>query len=315
MSSKKITLPHSIRTQKLSEISNDLLLYNERELRAKPPVNGTFAVYSRKENPTKAYVSASRRDYYKIVLITGGHGIFTVDDKRHDIDGPAIIFIHPDQVKSWHATDNDQDGFYCLFNEHLFESQQQDLINYPLLQREAQVVYKITYTQAEYLSSVFRQLMKEFNEEAAYKHEAILIYLKLLLLEGRRIAQQEEVPVRQQTAAQILAHRFTDRLEKQFPIEHPHQQITFKTAKEFATLLTTHPNHLNASVKHTTGRTVSEHIRQRIVLEAKLLLIHTDWPIADIAWSLGFEDPGNFTHFFQKQCRQSPNTFRHQSTL
>ncbi|NIG52684.1 AraC family transcriptional regulator [Chitinophaga sp. Cy-1792] len=315
MSSKKVTLPNSIRTQKMSEINNDLLLFTDRELRPKAPVHGSFAIYSRKDTPVKADISASRRDYYKIVLITKGTGIYTVNDRQHEIDGPTLIFLHPDQVKSWHATSEEQDGTYILFNEHLFENQQQEILNYPLLQREGQAVYKITDTQTVYLASIFRQLMKEFNEDAAFKQEAILIYLKLVLLEGRRIAQEEAAPVRQLTAAQMLAFRFTDKLEKQFPIEHPHQQVTLKTAKEFATFLNTHPNHLNACVKHTTGRTVSEHIRQRVVLEAKLLLIHTDWPIADIAWSLGYEDPGNFTHFFQNHCHQSPNSFRHQSAL
>jgi len=310
MSSNRITRSNNIRTFKMTDIHNDLSLYQHFDVQPKVPVNGTFAAYSRKEHPVKEEISASRRDYYKISLVTKGEGIFTIDDVRYEITEPTIIFLNPHSVKSWIPTSAEQDGYYCLFTEELFYKQPQELLTYPLLQMGSQAVYSITGEQAEYLSSIFRQLAREFQENAAFKQEAILIYIKLLLLEGRRIAMDTTAPERNLTAAQQLAYRFTDKLEKQFPIEHPHQQISIKTAKEFAAVLNTHPNHLNASVKQVTGRTISEHIRQRILLEAKLLLMHTDWQIAEIAWCLGFEDPGNFTHFFRNHSKQSPQEFR-----
>ncbi|SHL84774.1 AraC-type DNA-binding protein [Chitinophaga jiangningensis] len=310
MSSKRITRSNEIRTLKMTDIQDNLSLYQHFDVQPKVPVNGTFAAYSRQEHPVKEEIGASRRDYYKISLVTAGEGIFTMDGVRHEVKGPTIIFINPHTVKTWTATTKEQDGYYCLFTEELFYKQPQELLTYPLLQAGSQSIYPITNEQAGYLSSIFRQLAREFQENAAFKQEAILIYIKLLLLEGRRIAMETAAPERAQTAAQQLAYRFTDKLEKQFPIEHPTQQIGIKTAKEFAAALNTHPNHLNACVKTATGRTISEHIRQRILLEAKLLLMHSDWQIAEIAWCLGFEDPGNFTHFFRNHSQQSPQAFR-----
>src|SRR5690606_21198546 len=107
-----------------------------------------------------------------------------------------------------------------------------------------------------------------------------------------------------------LAQRFTDLLEQQFPVESTQYQLQLRTARDFAAALHVHPNHLNATVKKVTGRTVSEHIKQRILLEAKLLLLHTDWQIAAVAWCLGFDEPGNFTHFFRSQTGQAPHVFR-----
>ncbi|WP_143309788.1 helix-turn-helix domain-containing protein [Chitinophaga vietnamensis] len=309
MPSYKSAQSTPIRTMRMEDFNDDLLLYAPREIRPQAPAHGCFAVHSRKDYPIKEDVSASRRDYYKISLITKGTGTYTAGERRYEINGPTLIFLHPQEVKTWHATSSEQDGYYCIFTEKLFEPQHHELLQYPLLQLGAQGVFSITEEQSGYLQSIFRQLLKEYKENAAFKQEAILIYLKLLMLESKRIAQAAG-PVRSLTAAQLLSHRFTDKLEKQFPIEHTTEQIALKTAKEFANILNTHPNHLNACVKHTTGRTVSEHIRQRLLLEARLLLMHTDWQIAEIAWCLGFEDPGNFTHFFRNHSGQSPYEYR-----
>ena len=52
------------------------------------------------------------------------------------------------------------------------------------------------------------------------------------------------------------------------------------------------------------------HIAERVAKEAKALLRHTDWNIADIAYSLGFEYPAYFNNFFKKQTTLNPKAFR-----
>ncbi|MBO9729090.1 MAG: AraC family transcriptional regulator [Chitinophaga sp.] len=305
----------SIGLQTISDFSDDLLLYSPKALVPKAPLRGSFTVQPRNAFPCVDEVTASRRDYYKISFFSKGSGIFTMGGERYEIDGPTLLFLNPYEIKTWRPSSEEHEGYFCLFTDLLFESQtspQENLLQHPLLQLGAQAVFKLNNEQCEYIQSIFRQLVREYNENAAFKQEAILIYLKLLLLEGKRLSSQTEQVHRQLSAAQMLAHRFTDKLEKQFPIEFNHNQVKLKTAKEFAQILNTHPNHLNASVKQATGRTVSEHIRQRILLEARLLLIHTDWQIAEIAWCLGFEDPGNFTHFFKNHSGVSPHVYRAQ---
>ncbi|CAL1521379.1 AraC family transcriptional regulator [Chitinophaga sp. MM2321] len=307
--------PASIQVKTMEDFNDELLLYAQNAITPKAPVRGSFAIHERSELPCKDEVTASRRDYYKISFFSKGSGLFTMGDTQYHIDGPTLLFINPNDVKTWRASSESQEGYYCLFTDLLFDaprSLQEDLLQHPLLQPGAQAVFSLTEEQSDYLQSIFRQLLREYKENAAFKQEAILIYLKLLLLEGRRIAAQTNSPARIQTAAQLLSQRFTDKLEKQFPIEFSHHQLALKTVKEFAQVLHTHPNHLNACVKQVTGRTVSEHIRQRMLLEARLLLIHTDWHIAEIGWCLGFEDPGNFTHFFKNHSGQSPHIYRAQ---
>ncbi|MFY0252780.1 AraC family transcriptional regulator [Chitinophaga sp. 30R24] len=302
----------SIGQKKSNDFNDELLLYTRIAMVPKVPLRGSFAVHERSDHPCQDEVRATRRDYYKISFFTKGTGIFTMGDDQYEINGPTLMFINPFELKTWRATSKEQEGYYCLFTDLLFDTMpdhQENLLQHPLWQLGSKAVFTLTNEQCNYLQSIFRQLMREYHDDAAFKQEALLIYLKLIMLEGKRLSAPTQAP-RALNAAQMLANRFIDKLEKQFPIEQPHHQMKLKTAKEFAQVLNTHPNHLNACIKQSTGRTVSEHIRQRMLLEARLLLIHTDWQIAEIAWCLGFEDPGNFTHFFKNHSGIAPHMYR-----
>lgn len=304
--------------QTFDHFNESVLLYNRQNFVPQTPLRGSFAAYERSDYPCADEVTANRRDFYKITLFTSAGGILTLGDEKFEITEPTLVFLNPHEIKSWEVDGKEPKGYYCLFTEQFFSSypeHQENLLNHPLLQLGAKAVFILTNEQSIYLSSVFQQLIKEYREHSAFKHEAVMIYLKLLLLEGKRLVSQQGEYARTLTAGQQLSHKFTDRLEKQFPVTTTQKQITLKTVKEFAAVLNTHPNHLNACVKQTTGKTVSEHIRQRILLEARLLLIHTDWQIAEIAWSLGFEEAANFTHFFKNHSGMAPHSYRGTTTL
>jgi YesN/AraC family two-component response regulator len=86
--------------------------------------------------------------------------------------------------------------------------------------------------------------------------------------------------------------------------------LTLKTAAQFAAHLSIHVNHLNQAVKEVTGKTTTEHITNRIINEAKALLQHTTWSIADIAFSLGYEYPTYFNNLFKKHTGVTPRSLR-----
>jgi len=85
-----------------------------------------------------------------------------------------------------------------------------------------------------------------------------------------------------------------------------------RTAQDYAKNLNVHPNYLNRAVKEITGKPTTVHISERIISEAKALLQHTDWNIADIAYALGFEYPTYFNNFFKKLTGTNPKSLREQ---
>lgn len=92
-------------------------------------------------------------------------------------------------------------------------------------------------------------------------------------------------------AASRIAALFLELLERPFPVESTARPLELKTAQDFAGRLSVHINHLNRSVKEVTGKPTTALIAARLITEAKALLQHTDWSVADIAYALGLAIP------------------------
>ncbi len=83
-----------------------------------------------------------------------------------------------------------------------------------------------------------------------------------------------------------------------------------KNPAEYAKLLNISTSYLNECVKATTGKSVSTHIQQRIILEAKRLLFHSSRSVKEIAGELGYDDHSYFIRLFVKIVRSTPIVFR-----
>jgi len=75
-------------------------------------------------------------------------------------------------------------------------------------------------------------------------------------------------------------------------------------------LLNVTPNHLNKSVKSTTGKSATKWIDETILLEAKYLLYQTTLSINEIAMQVGHEDHSYFSRFFKKHEGITPIQYR-----
>jgi AraC family transcriptional regulator, transcriptional activator of pobA len=312
----KIQSPNRFSVLKMDSIRQHSIVFNKsaHEIGEAVFTDRYFSVHSRRDYNCRHDIAASRRDYFKISLITAGPGHFRLGNHEYRIEPPVLMFINPTDLKTW-MPDNDaeQDGYYCIFKEELFEDVPQDreeVLNHPMFAAGGNPVVNLTNAEARYFESIFTQLKLEFDSEDPFREEAIRIYIKLLMLKAKRQANTEAPAHIALNAPQMLTKRFLSLLEKQFPIQALHTQLELKTVKAFAAELHVHPIHLNASVKTATGKNASEHIKHRITLEAKLLLKHTDWQISEIADCLGFDAPGNFTQFFKKHTGQAPHLFR-----
>lgn len=68
--------------------------------------------------------------------------------------------------------------------------------------------------------------------------------------------------------------------------------------------------HLNGICRRTLGQSALHLVHQRLLLEAKRLLVYTAQTVAQVGDRLGFSDPGYFSRFFKRQTGQSPRDFR-----
>lgn len=279
------------------------------------PLNAShFTIKNRNNYPVKDYISPNRRLFYKIFHITSGTGILTVGLHQYLMNPGDIAFLHPDEIMSWQTTGGDAGGHFCLIHPNYFEHDThlvQLFRQYPYF-RPSKAVVQLSASQSSKVDQYFAAMLEEEEGDHDDKKQAILLHLQMILLEAQRAGKNladVEVP-----ESYRYIHGFLSLLESSIQVQTPDTVIKIKTAGEFADQLHVHPNYLNTLVKNQTGKTVREHIQDRLLYEAKSLLMQTDWDINAISNALGFSEHAAFTSFFNKKERVSPSKFRKNAT-
>lgn len=253
-----------------------------------------------------------RRDYFKIWIIIGDSKLHFADKTvRIGKDRPAIIFSNPLVPYSFETVDEDRCGYYAVFTEEFFKATERNesLQESPLFRVGGDNVFFPDEAQLATFRHLFDKMISEMNADYTHKYDMIRSYLNLIIHEAIKMQPASNVD-RHKNANERIASLFIELLERQFPIESPLRTLSLRRAGDYAAALSVHVNHLNFALKETTGKSTSTHIADRILKEAKALLKHTDWSIADIAYSLGFEYPNHFNNFFKKNTDITPLAFR-----
>ena len=264
------------------------------------------------EEDSKLIRTYSRKDFYKICLTTG-KSIIHYADRSFETFGTVLFFGNPHIPYSWETLSTTYKGYTCLFSEDFlnlssrFESLQQS----PLFKIGGTPVLNITDDQREFLNSIFQKMIDEQKTDYPFKDDLIRNYIHLIIHEALKMQPSENL-VHYKNASSRITNVFLELLERQFPIESTERPLQFRSAQDYATALAIHVNHLNRSVKEITGKSTTTLINERIINEAKAILLHTDWNIADIAYALGFEYPTYFNNFFKRMTRTSPKSLRTQ---
>lgn len=263
-------------------------------------------------NSVPITLSYHRRDYFKIWIIIGESRLHFADKTVHiGKDRPAIIFSNPLVPYSFETLDDDRYGYYAVFTEEFFKATERNesLQESPLFRIGGDNVFFPDAAQLATFRLLFDKMIAEMNADYVHKYDMIRSYLNLIIHEAMKM-QPALNAARHKNANERIAALFIELLERQFPIESVSRTLALRRAGDYAAALSIHVNHLNFAVKEITGKSTSTHITDRLLKEAKALLRHTDWSIADIAYSLGFEYPNHFNNFFKKNTNITPLTFR-----
>lgn len=249
-----------------------------------------------------------RRDFYKITLVKGSGTIYYAN-KIVEVKENAICFSNPLVPYKWDSTENLSTGYFCIFNFDFFQ-QYGNFLSYSLYQPTGTQVIELSDEGYNQFQQIFERMLAEIDSEYIHKYDM----LRNLALEMMHTALKLE-PANSKgyspgNANQKISMLFLELLERQFPIEGAHNKIKLKTPSDFANQLAVHVNHLNRAVKETTMKTTSQLIADRISQEAKLILIQSEWSIAEMADALGFNEISYFNHFFKKHVGISPAKYR-----
>jgi AraC family transcriptional regulator, transcriptional activator of pobA len=253
-------------------------------------------------------VPYSRRDYFKIMLVTGSYKMHYADEVI-EIQKQALVFSNPQIPYSCEYTDRILSGFFCLFTPNFFHQFGQ-LNQYSVFQPNGKHVFELTEEQVNLIKGIYERMFEEINSDYIHKYDVLRNLVLELLHFAMKMQPSAKFDKQQINASQRIFTLFLELLERQFPIEENHPRMALRSASDFADQLNIHVNHLNRAVKQASEKTTTQIIAERILQESKILLKHSKWNVSEIAYALGFTEATHFNNFFKKHVQLSPVKFR-----
>lgn len=249
---------------------------------------------------------AGRRDFYKMGLVDGAITIADGGDTK-EVKGTFLFFVNPKVPHTMIRRVERSSGYACIFTERFISAL--EIQHSPLYRAGDNPVIPLSNEEALFIRSLFQKMLTAYNSEYLHKAELIKHCISLVIHQALLIQPSEQAGPFKNGAGRIT-RLFIDLLEKQFPIERTSDPLKLRSPQDYATQLAVHVNYLNRAVKQATNKPTSAHIAARITAEAKTLLQHTDWSVADIAFALGFEYPAYFNNYFKRVTGTTPSSFR-----
>lgn len=250
------------------------------------------------------------RDFWKLVYIRGGHGLYELNGHKTPITSGTVICTHPDDLTSYRLSERLElyqilfarqfllpglanEIFHRSFFNFLCEDPDRVDQGEPLLQRVIPACYG--------LESSFKKIYWEYeNQDICTPLKMQLLLLNLLLEIFRKHEQNRHRATRGSAAATIMDFLRKNDLKK---IDR----------KKLAHALGISVSYLSTYIRCITGQSLSEIQQQlRLHMAAELLRNNNKMKIIEIASRCGFQDLPLFYRQFRRYYRESPGAFRNQ---
>ncbi|MEW7291603.1 helix-turn-helix domain-containing protein [Aquimarina sp. 2304DJ70-9] len=150
--------------------------------------------------------------------------------------------------------------------------------------------------------TMFDCFEREFENDNKVQEEMLRYVLKRILVLSKLYLQKEDTEPKLHNSQLEIIHKFNELIESHFKKKH---QVS-----EYAAMLFRSPKTISNIFREHSDDTPSGVIRNRIMIEAKKLLLHTNRTIEDITYELGYETAGYFSRLFKNSVGMSPSVFR-----
>jgi AraC family transcriptional regulator, transcriptional activator of pobA len=250
-----------------------------------------------------------RHDFFEVLYLQKGSGYHVIDANKYEIKPPCVFFMSPGQAHKLELS-NDIEGFIFIFTADFYllnRSNQNSLIEFPFfytIHQDNPPLLLKDEKDIRFLEDLFRQSIAEISRPRDYFLEMLRSILDLILTTCAARYQVSENMLNK-GKGQILVKRFFHLVEEN------HQKNL--SLSDYSRMIGVTPNHLTQTVKLLTGKTSSQIIRAKQLLEIKRLLVHTNLSVSEIANQLNFEDQSYFTKFFKRETGITPIQYRSDS--
>ena len=243
-----------------------------------------------------------RPEFHILYLGLRGKGSLVVDFTKVPIGADTLTIVARGRVQ-YFMPNTQADAWVLLFLPEFVElgARSVDPLHGASLMSPAWPVpaLKLAAEDRDDLLALAEQLATEQARPLDDLQPAVMAsLLRAVLLRGERIARAAGTnPVLPASLA-----RFFTILEQDF--------LRTRSVTHYAKAAGLSPRRLAELLVASTGKSTKEVIDDRVLLEHKRLLAHSDLSIKELADRTGFIEATNFVKFFRKRTGTTPQTFR-----
>jgi AraC family transcriptional activator of pobA len=239
-----------------------------------------------------------RDNYHLFFILEQGSGVCEVDFRQYTIISPSIIYIQPYQV---HRGISFKDGLFTtiLISDENLNTEYLEILK-KIAPADPILLKNEIFTVFSEATALCIKMYKDFERKLYFSvlkdscNALIGLIISQFLIDSPRL----DLPTR----SEVIMRNFRSLLEDKFSVQ--------KNPGYYAEQLNISTAYLNECIKKETGKTVSYHIQERIILEAKRLLSHSSQSVKEIAYHLGYDDYSYFSRIFIKATGMTALTFR-----
>jgi len=243
-----------------------------------------------------------RHSSYLLVFFTQGSGTHEIDFDTFEIHPGSFFVLQPGQIHNWNLSD-DIDGFIVIYAQEVYNLYfgQKNIADYPFYQLTSnKPKWQLNADQQKQILPYFKSMIAENGNQNKYSMDKMLNLLDCIHIEiARKYAVSE---IHATHSYNVKIKQFETQIEKYFRHE--------KLPSFYASKLSITLKHLNRISNEILGKTATEVVINRVILEAKRMLSDKNLSVNEVAEALGYDDYSYFARVFKKQTGLSPTAFR-----
>ena len=265
-----------------------------------PPLQKSVIYIRNLANCPPSYLNdPSRKDFFEIVWLKNELPLHALKNPDLQVKGDWIYLIPPYRVHQLNKAG--KNGVLISFKQEMQEDEDKefllDLFKVFNVQGEFSCLH-LAVAEAAALASVYELLEQEY-QTATNSYLIVRALLKVFLLKLMQVKEQ-----------QSTSHDINQKRVYAFfmLLEDHYQEV--RNIEFYAEKLGISAKRLNQILKENLDKTGMQLIHDRVILEAKRNIIHSERTIKEIAYHLNFSDRPYFSRFFKKQTGQTPEEFQ-----
>ena len=271
----------------------------------------SLAEFRRRVSP--AHLRGPQRvDFHLLLYVTAGRCVHTVDFQSFVCHRGTLLLLSPGQVPQFDSKSANWQGWMVIFRPELFparpsatDSSDHDA---PYSLTDLPLHWALTGSERTAVTEALVRMAADArmhrgaaNLQRLLRHQLLALLTRLYVVQDAGMGSPTAVP-----ALLRRFSRYRVAVERDFARLH--------RVADYARLVGCSQKSLQRASMSVAGISAKAYLSQRVALEAKRLLVHTDQPVSVISDRLGFDEATNFIKFFRRLTGTAPGDFRRTHT-